>query len=390
MSSILMPENQVPFSLATHVAGEGEAVQAVLASGATCGGTENTLAAQEALKELTGSPKVLLTSSGTAALELACLLVELKQGDEVILPSFTFSSCANSIALRGAIPVFVDIRPDTLNIDEQAISQAITPATKAIMPVHYSGVAAEMNSVMAIAQEKGLTVIEDAAQGIGASYEGHALGAIGAFGAISFHGTKNISCGEGGALLINDEQYFERAEVLWEKGTNRRRFMEGLTDKYTWVDIGSSFLPSEITAALLRVQLENVSKITRKRLDIWNRYHIALQELEEEGLLRRPVIPSGCEGNGHIYGVIMNSGDLRDQALKQLRRDGVTATFHYVPLHSSPAGRKLGRIAGTMEVTDKMASRLLRLPLFSSITPEQQDTVIERLKNFCRSQNRHW
>jgi len=384
-----MPESQVPFSLATHVAGEGEAVRAVLASGATCGGTENTLAAQEALKNLTGSPKVLLTNSGTAALELACLLLELGPGDEVILPSFTFSSCANSVALRGAIPVFVDIRPDTLNIDEQAISHAVTSATKAIMPVHYSGVAAEMNAVMAIAQEKGLAVIEDAAQGIGAFYKGQALGTIGAFGAISFHGTKNVSCGEGGALLINDARFFERAEVLWEKGTNRRRFMEGLTDKYTWVDIGSSFLPSEITAALLRVQLDNVGQITRNRLEIWNRYHTALQELEEEGLLRRPVVPSGCEGNGHIYGVIMKSSNMRDEALKQLRLDGVTATFHYVPLHSSPAGRRLGRTAGTMEVTDSIASRLLRLPLFSSITPEQQDRVIESLRNFCRSHVGH-
>ena len=342
-----------------------------------------TRRAQALLETMTGSAKVLLTSSGTAALEMACLLLELEPGDEVIVPSFTFSSCANAIALRGAVPVFVDVRPGTLNLDVELIEDALTARTRAIMPVHYAGVAAEMDAIMDIAKRRGLAVIEDAAQGIGASYRGSALGAIGTLGAFSFHGSKNISCGEGGALLVNDPGIVERAESL-EKGTNRSKFFRGEIDKYTWIDIGSSFLPSEITAALLVCQLEQAGSITARRRAAWERYHAALAALESEGMLRRPQVPQDCGSNGHIYAVIMRSGADRDAALAALKGLGVSATFHYVPLHSSPAGQRLGRAHGTLRITNDLSARLLRLPLYDDITPDDQDYVVACVQQVSR------
>lgn len=366
----------VPFSRPARAPGEDEAVLSVLASGAISGGGEQTRRAQAILEQITGSPKALITGSGTAALEMACLLLDLGPGDEVIVPSFTFSSCANAIALRGAVPVFVDVRRDTLNIDEDLIEAAITSRTRAIMPVHYAGVAAEMDTIMTIARRHKLAVIEDAAQGVGARYRGTPLGTIGALGAFSFHGSKNIGCGEGGALLVNDPALAERAEIIWEKGTNRSRFIRGEVDKYTWVDLGSSFLPSEITAALLIQQLLDADAITLRRVTVWNRYHAALAPLEQEGLFRRPHVPQDRDANGHIYAMIMNSTAARDAMLQGLKERGVMATFHYVPLHSAPAGLAFGRAHGALAATDEVASRLVRLPLYADLSEAEQDHVI--------------
>jgi dTDP-4-amino-4,6-dideoxygalactose transaminase len=378
---LTLPDRVVPFSLSSRAPGEEAALAAVLDSRNLAGGGVVTNRARALIEAGTGAAKALLTCSGTAALELACLLLGLGPGDEVIVPSFTFSSCANAIALRGAVPVFIDVRPDTLNIDEERIEGAITSRTRAIMPVHYAGVAAEMNAIMDIARRHGLSVIEDAAQGIGAAYRGTALGTIGRLGAISFHGSKNLSCGEGGALLVNDSSLAERAEILWEKGTNRSQFIRGEVDKYTWIDIGSSFLPSELTAALLISQLEYLDDITARRRAAWTRYHAACAGLEAEGLLRRPQVPQDCDSNGHIYGVMMPTAAMRGAALDALKARGVFATFHYVPLHSSPAGRRLGRTHGTMGVTDDLSARLLRLPLYADITPEDQDYVVACLRD---------
>ena len=376
-----MSSREVQFSIPARAVGEDAAVLDVLASGRLTGGGTVTVAAQKALAGLTGSPCVLLTTSATAALEMACLLLDIGPGDEVVLPSFTFSSCANAIALRGAVPVFVDIRPDTLNLDEALVEAAITGRTRAVMPMHYAGVAAEMDPIVDIARRHGIAVIEDAAQGICASYRGRALGTIGMFGAFSFHGSKNISCGEGGALLVNDESLAQRAEILWEKGTNRSRFIRGEVDKYTWIDVGSSFLPSEITAALLLAQLQDAENITARRRVAWERYHATLESLETEGLLERPIVPPHCEANGHIYGVLTRDAATRDAALAELNARGVRVTFHYVPLHSAPAGRRFGRVHGAMTVTDDLSARLLRLPIYADITAEDQRYVVECVRD---------
>jgi dTDP-4-amino-4,6-dideoxygalactose transaminase len=379
-----LPDRVIPFSRPSRVPGEEAAIAEVLALISRSGGGPITHRAQAQIAAMTGATKVLLTLSGTAALELACLLLDLAPGDEVIVPSFTFASCANAIALRGAVPVFVDVRPDTLNIDEELIEDALTARTRAIMPVHYAGLAAEMDAIMAIAARRGLSVVEDAAQGIGARYRGTALGAIGTLGAISFHDSKNIGCGEGGALLVNDHRLAERAEIIWEKGTDRSKFIRGEVDKYTWIDIGSSFLPSEITAALLSCQLAHADAITAKRRTAWDRYHAALAAQEADSLLRRPVVPQDRDPNGHIYAVIMPSAPARDAALAGLKARGVFATFHYVPLHSAPAGRRLGRTHGDMRVTDDLSARLLRLPLYADISPDDQDYVVACLQEVSR------
>ncbi len=380
----ILRDQVIPFSRPLRVPGEEAAIAEALALGSRAGGGPITQRAQAQIAAMTGAAKVLLTLSGTAALELACLLLDLVPGDEVIVPSFTFSSCANAIALRGAVPVFIDVRPDTLNIDEELVEDALTARTRAIMPVHYAGVAAEMDSIMAIAARHDLAVIEDAAQGIGARYRGKALGSIGTLGAISFHDSKNIGCGEGGALLVNEPRLAERAEILWEKGTNRSQFIRGEIDKYTWVDIGSSFLPSEITAALLACQLTQADAITAKRRRAWDRYHAALAGQEADGLLRRPVVPQDCDPNGHIYAVIMPSASARDAALTGLKARGVNATFHYVPLHSAPAGRHLGRAHGDLRFTDDLSARLLRLPLYADITQDDQEHVVASLEAVSR------
>jgi dTDP-4-amino-4,6-dideoxygalactose transaminase len=326
------------------------------------------------LEQRTGCRKALLTHSCTAALEMAAILADIQPGDEVIMPSYTFVSTANAFVLRGGVPVFVDIRPDTLNIDETQIEAAITPRTKAIVPVHYAGVACEMDVIMDIAQRHQLLVIEDAAQGIMSTYKGRPLGSIGHMGAYSFHETKNIISGEGGALLINDDRFAERAEIIREKGTNRSQFFRGQVDKYTWVEIGSSYLPGEITAAFLWAQMEEADSITTRRLAIWAQYHEALESLEAAGKLRRPIIPLVCQHNAHMYYVLLDSLGTRTRVIEGLHRQGVNSVFHYVPLHASPAGKKYGRVNGKMVETERLSDRLLRLPLWLGGV-EYPDTV---------------
>lgn len=322
--------------------------------------------------------KALLTHSCTAALEMAAILCDLQPGDEVILPSYTFVSTANAFALRGAVPVFVDIREDTLNIDEKLIEAAITPRTRAIVPVHYAGVPCEMDVIMDIAQRHELLVVEDAAQALLSTYKGKALGTIGHFGCLSFHETKNIISGEGGALLINDERFFERAEIIREKGTNRSQFFRGEVDKYTWVDIGSSYLPSELVSAFLFAQLERADEITTQRCHICSAYTEQLAELEQAGKLRLPRFDA--DSNGHMFYMLLDSLATRTALIAHLKAQGINPVFHYVPLHSSPAGRKYGRVSGDMQVTDDLSERLLRLPLHY----EMEDADIVRISGAIR------
>lgn len=319
------------------------------------------------LEEQTGTHRALLTHSCTAALEMAAILLALEPGDEVIMPSYTFVSTANAFVLRGAVPVFVDIRPDTLNIDESKIESAVTDRTKAIIPVHYAGVACEMDVIMNIAEKYGLFVIEDAAQAIMSSYRGRPLGAIGHFGCLSFHETKNIISGEGGALLVNDPGFVQRAEIVREKGTNRSLFFRGQVDKYTWCDIGSSYLPGELTAAFLYAQMEEAERITSERLETWHFYHKSFLKLEKHGLVRRPIIPSDCLHNGHMYYLILENLEKRTNFIEQLGSKGINSVFHYIPLHSSGAGRIFGRTHGSLSITTDMSERLVRLPLWIGI-----------------------
>lgn len=336
------------------------------------------------LEQRSGCHKALLTHSCTAALEMAAILADIKPGDEVIMPSYTFVSTANAFVLRGGIPVFVDIRPDTLNIDETLIEGAITSRTKAIVTVHYAGVACEMDSIMDIARRHNLLVIEDAAQAILARYKGRALGSIGHLGCYSFHETKNIISGEGGALLINDLALVERAEIIREKGTDRNKFFRGQVDKYTWVDIGSSYLPGEIIAAFLWAQLQEADLITSKRLAIWNRYHDAFAELEAAGRLLRPIIPHGLEHNGHAYYLILKNLADRMAFINTMKQQGVNCSFHYVPLHSSPAGEKYGRVFGNMHITRNTEHCLVRMPLWVNLENNMQDIVINLVLNHLK------
>jgi dTDP-4-amino-4,6-dideoxygalactose transaminase len=339
---------------------------------------------QQWIKEHTGCSKALLTHSCTSALDLAAILLDLQPGDEVILPSYTFVSTANAFVLRGAVPVFVDIREDTLNLDEKLIEDAITPRTRAIVPVHYAGVSCEMDSIVAIARRHNLKVVEDAAQGVMASYKGRALGAIGDLGTFSFHETKNITCGEGGSLLVNDPGLVQRAEIIREKGTDRGRFFRGEVDKYTWQDVGSSFLPGEITAAYLHGQLEEARRITNGRLEAWQRYHELLAPFEQQGLFRRPFIPLDCQHNGHIYYILLAPEIDRQQVLDELKRSGIGAVFHYVPLHSSPAGMRFGRAHGELSLTTSLSQRLIRLPMWFGLSEAQQQRVVDVLSVFLR------
>jgi len=329
------------------------------------------------LEQTTGCSKALLTHSCTAALEMAAMLADIQPGDEVIMPSYTFVSTANAFVLRGGVPVFVDIRPDTLNIDETRIEAAITPRTKAIVPVHYAGVACEMDTIMAIAERHHLLVIEDAAQGVQANYRGRPLGSIGHLGCYSFHETKNIISGEGGALLINDPALAERAEMIREKGTNRSKFFRGQVDKYTWVDLGSSYLPGEIIAAFLWAQMEEADSITARRLAIWERYHAAFESLEQSGRVRRPVIPDGCAHNAHMYYLLFRDLEDRTQFIDAMKAQGVKCVFHYVPLHNSPCGQKVSRVSADLAVTEELADRLVRLPLWVGLE-ELQNQIIDR------------
>jgi dTDP-4-amino-4,6-dideoxygalactose transaminase len=332
------------------------------------------------LEQRTTCNKALLTHSCTAALEMSALLLDIQPGDEVIMPSFTFVSTANAFVLRGAVPVFVDIRDDTLNLDESLIEAAITPQTRAIVPVHYAGVACEMDSIMAIAQRHQLKVVEDAAQAVMASYRGKVLGGIGDIGTYSFHETKNIISGEGGALLVNDPDLVMRAEIIWEKGTDRSRFFRGEVDKYTWQEPGSSSLPGELIAAFLWAQLEEADRITSARMASWQRYHDLMKPLESAGMLRRPIIPDHCQHNAHMYYVLLGPEVNRDKVLKFFKLNDIASVFHYVPLHSSPAGERYTRVHGEMDVTDRQSERLIRLPLWVGLTPEQQDEVADILE----------
>jgi len=347
-------------------------------NGQLAGNGPFTQRCQRWLEEKTGCKKALLTHSCTSALEMAALLIDLKPGDEVIMPSYTFVSTANAFVLRGALPVFVDIRDDTLNIDESLIEAAITERTRAIAVVHYAGVACEMDEIMALAEKYNLFVIEDAAQGVMSEYRGRPLGSIGHLAAYSFHETKNVISGEGGALLINDERFTDRAEIIWEKGTNRSSFFRGEIDKYTWVDIGSSFLPGELIAAFLWAQLEHADAITNRRLQVWATYHHAFAAFEATDRVRRPIIPDQCRHNAHMYYLLLNSIKERSELISKLKDEGIMSVFHYVPLHLAPAGEKHCRTSGSMSVTETLADRLLRLPLWPGVE-EQQKHIIERV-----------
>ena len=331
------------------------------------------------LEKICNSKKALLTHSCTAALEMQSLLLNINSGDEVIMPSYTFVSTANAVALRGGVPVFVDIRADTLNINENLIEEAITSKTVAIAPVHYAGVGCEMDKIMKIAENFNLRVIEDAAQGFLSTYKDKPLGSIGHMGALSFHETKNVISGEGGALLINDQDYIRQAEIIREKGTDRSRFFRGEVDKYTWQEVGSSYLPGELIAAFLWAQLEEATEITAKRLEHWNNYNNMLAGAEKKGLLRRPIIPDECKHNGHMYYIILDSSFNRQNILEYLKANNIHAVFHYVPLHKSPAGRKYCRTHGNLNCTELLSSLLIRLPLWYDMSVNAQEFVIDRL-----------
>lgn len=336
------------------------------------------------IEDRIGCHKALLTHSCTAALEMSAILAGIQPGDEVIMPSFTFVSTANAFVLRGAVPVFVEIRKDTLNLDEEQIEAAISDRTVAIVVVHYAGVACEMDRIIEIARKHALLVIEDDAQGVGSSYRNRPLGSIGHLSALSFHETKNIISGEGGALLVNEERFIERAEIVREKGTNRKQFFRGQVDKYTWVDIGSSFLPSELIAAFLLAQLEEAESITRMRMAIWDRYHGEFAVLENEGLLRRPVVPEHCVHNAHMYYLLLPDRARRDTFISYLAERDVHPVFHYIPLHSSPKGREVGKAAHDLSWTQEVSDRLVRMPLWLGIEPHLE-SVIELSKQAVRA-----
>ena len=341
-----------------------------------------TKKAQELMKRNFGACDILLTTSCTTALDLAAILADLKEGDEVILPSFTFSSTANAFLLRGARPVFVDCRRDTLNIDENLIESAITSRTRAIAPVHYAGVGCEMDAIAAIAQKHDLLVIEDAAQGVNARYKGRYLGTIGDIGAYSFHETKNFICGEGGAIVLNRPDVVERAEIVREKGTNRTRFFRGEVDKYTWVDIGSSLLPSDILAAFLYAQLENMDLITKKRQEIYRLYETRLRPLADRGLITLPIIPPDCESNYHMFYIVLKSLDERTRLIEHLKAQSILAVFHYVPLHTSPMGLAMGYRNGMLPVTEAVSERLVRLPIYYEMQEDEVAFVVDEITKF--------
>lgn len=369
--------NEPPF-----VGTEFDYVRQAVENKRICGDGPFTKRCHGWIEETTGCHKALLTTSGTAALEMAALLCGLEEGDEVILPSYTFSSTATAFVLAGAKLVFVDIRPDTMNLDESKIEPAITDRTKVIVPVHYAGVGCDMDAIMDIAHRHGLKVVEDAAQGIMSSYRGKALGTFGDFGCFSFHETKNYSMGEGGALLINRPEYDEAAEILREKGTNRSKFFRGQVDKYTWVDYGSSYLPSDMNAAYLWAQLENADCINDSRLEAWMRYHDAFVPYEEGGVLGLPTIPEECTHNAHMFYVKLANLEERTAFIQCLKDEGVQATFHYIPLHSAPAGKKFGVFSGADEFTTQESERLVRLPLYYGLSRKDQDTVIHAVQSF--------
>lgn len=367
----------IPFNRPYLTGRELEFISEAHEGGHLSGDGQFTQRCCEWLEKGIGSHRSLLTHSCTAALEMAAILAEVGPGDEVIMPSYTFVSTANAFVLRGAVPVFVDVREDTMNLDETLIEQAITDRTRAIVPVHYAGVACEMDAILAIGRKHDLLVIEDAAQGIMSTYKGRPLGGIGQLGTLSFHETKNITCGEGGALLVNDPRLADRAEIIREKGTDRAQFFRGQVDKYTWVDIGSSYLTSELCAAFLWAQVLEVRAITNRRLALWQRYHDAFEPAEARGLLRRPIVPGDCTHNAHMYYLLLPDLDVRSRFIDRMGAAGIGCVFHYVPLHPSPAGSMHGRCATDMDVTNRISEQLVRLPLWVGLEPEQ-DRVIEQ------------
>ena len=374
---------RISFNRPPFVGKETEYIkEAVEKNGMICGDGPFTKKCSQWMKEKFQTKNVLLTTSCTHALEMAAFLADIQPGDEVIMPSYTFVSTADAFVLRGATCVFVDIRPDTMNIDETKIEEAITEKTKAIVPVHYAGVSCAMDEIMAIAKKYNLKVVEDAAQGVNAFYKGKALGTIGDFGCYSFHETKNYSMGEGGAILFQDDRYLEPAEILREKGTNRSQYFRGQIDKYTWVGYGSSYLPSDMNAAYLWAQLEEADKINDKRLSIWNFYHEELKELEDKGVLERPYIPEYATHNAHMYYIKVKDLRVRTKLLAYLKERGILSVFHYVPLHSATAGKKFGRFHGEDVYTTKESERLCRLPMYYSLSLEEAAEVVKALKEF--------
>lgn len=373
----------IAFNVPPYAEGAIDYIQECVKNQKICGDGVYTKKCNEWIEQRTGTAKCLLTTSCTHATELAALLLaDIKAGDEVIMPSFTFVSTADAFVLRGAVPVFVDIRPDTMNIDEKLIEDAVTERTRAIVPVHYAGVACEMDAIMGIADKYRLAVVEDAAQGMMASYKGRALGTIGNFGCFSFHETKNYSMGEGGALLIRDEKDVEEAEIIREKGTNRSKYYRGQIDKYTWINYGSSYLPSDMNAAYLYAQLEIADKINDARLAVWNRYYAALEPLAASGRIDLPVVPEGCVHNAHMFYIKAGEIEERTALEKYLKENGIWAVFHYIPLHTAPAGLKFGRFHGEDNYTTRESERLLRLPMYYGLTDTQVDYICDTVKRF--------
>ena len=372
----------INFNVPPFTGKEIEYIKQAVENQKICGDGPFTQKCSEWIEERTKTSKCLLTTSCTHATELAALLANIKEGDEVIMPSFTFVSTADAFVLRGAKAVFVDIRPDTMNIDEKKIEAAITPNTKAIAPVHYAGIACEMDTIMEIAQKHNLMVIEDAAQCILAEYKNKALGTIGDFGCYSFHETKNLSMGEGGAILIRDEKYIEEAEIIREKGTNRSKYYRGLVDKYRWMNYGSSYLPSDMNAAYLWAQLQLADEITKARLIRWEQYNTLLQPLKDRGILELPIIPEGCTHNGHMYYAKAKDVQERTELLNFLKANGVWSVFHYVPLHTAPAGMKFGVFHGEDVYTTKESERLFRLPMYYTLTESDVNSVVSKVKEF--------
>ncbi len=374
--------NNIPFNIPPYIGTEEKYIKEAIQSKKICGDGAFTKKCNEKVEELTSSQKALITTSGTSALEMTAILCDIQPGDEVIMPSYTFVSTANAFVLRGAKIVFVDIRPDTLNIDESLIEAAITDKTKAIVPVHYAGIACEMDTICDIAKRHNLLVVEDAAQGVMSYYKGRGLGSIGDFGCFSFHETKNYSMGEGGAVLINRDDCIERAEIIREKGTNRSRFVRGQVDKYTWVDVGSSYLQSELNCAHLYAQIEDPTIINNDRLKSWSLYYELLSPLASEGVIELPVIPKECEHNAHMFYIKTKDIEERSKLISHLKDNGISAVFHYIPLHSAPAGQKYGRFHGEDKYTTKESERLLRLPMYYGLTADEITYVCERIKEF--------
>ncbi len=372
----------ISFNVPPVVGKETEYIQKAIHSNKICGDGDFTKKCSAWLEEKTGTAKALLTTSCTHATELAAILADIQPGDEVIMPSYTFVSTADAFVLRGATAVFVDIRPDTMNINENLIEEAITERTKAIVPVHYAGVSCEMDKICELAEKYHLYVIEDAAQGVMSSYHGKPLGTIGDYGCYSFHETKNYSMGEGGALLIKDKENVERAEIIREKGTNRSKFFRGQIDKYTWVEAGSSYLPSDINAAYLWAQLEEADKIYEDRMRSWNLYDELFRDMSEEGIIETPYIPEGCVHNAHMYYIKAKDLKERTELIQFLKDQGVNAVFHYIPLHSAPAGEKFGSFHGEDKYTTKESERLLRLPMYYGLTEEDVKTVVSAVRKF--------